>query len=295
MHIKRLKHTKKIQLGAITFLVMFAMLSMFSSQVIAQESETTDVAPAGYTPTPTAEILGNSEVLLIQDFWPWSHDSNRLAIIDVGKTYGVINSNSLAGTDLTLYKIVMIASDQPTSYYVNIDANIAKIEAFVHGGGVYIAHAADMGWHVGNWAGYDIMPGGVTHVTILRNDIQVAYPASPVVNGPYGVLNAAYFANWGASTHGWFTNVPPMAQIVMTTASTKPTYIVFNYGSGRVQATMQTIEWGYKPNGRGGPEFLKKRNRLCSSAARSDTTVLRRSSNASTRDRGGHSCHKTST
>jgi len=247
------KHTqsevrnRKMRAKRVILLILISILVVGFLPSQAQVAEDTATPPAGYTPVMAEEKLGNSEVLLIRDYYPWNQPSNELALQDVGKTFAIINSGNLAVTDLSMYSIVMLASDQNTLYYQNIANNILKIEAFVNHGGVYIAHACDIGWHSGNWANLNIMPGGVTRVSSYRQDIQITDPTNPVVNGPYGVLTNALLSGWDWSTHGWFTNVPAGANIVMTTGSSlaQPTYIVYNFGSGRVQASMQTIEHGY--------------------------------------------------
>jgi hypothetical protein len=253
---------KKILSLAMIFLIAFSMFSMFAPQVKAEGSLNSNEAPDDYTPVVTEERLGNSEVLVIEDiipwyrgYWPCDADAVPAALDTLGKTYDLIHSDKLATTDLTAYKIIILASTQGRSTYVSIDANIEKINAFVTGGGVYICHACDYGWGYpyewSDWSGLQIMPGGVTHVTQYPSMyIHIVNPASPIVTG----LDDAYFAGWGYATHGYFTSVPPDADVVMVTETylgsrvpdpNKPTYIVYSYGSGKVLATMQTIEWGW--------------------------------------------------
>jgi hypothetical protein len=181
--------------------------------------------------------------LLIQDVLPWGADSNAWALADLGIPYEIIKSSDIGTTDLSKYKFVMYASDQPTSYYKNITANIGAIEAFVDQGGFLIAHCCDQGRHRGEWDGLKILPGSVIvgHKNDYRQDIEIIHPEDCVARG----LTDENLSNWNFATHGYFTNLPPGATAVMVTDSDLPTYIAYNYGEGKVIATMQTVEWGY--------------------------------------------------
>ena len=145
----------------------------------------------------------------------------------------------------------MYASDQPTSYYQNIAANIAKINTYIAGGGVLIAHCCDIGiGQDGDWTGLKILPGASWGVTTgqtheYSDDVRIVDPRSPIAND----LSDALLSGWGYSSHGYFNTptLPEGTNVVMDINgdSTKPTYIVYPYGFGRVLATMQTVEWQY--------------------------------------------------
>lgn len=242
--------------------MLISTFSILQLQVKSEDSINSNEAPSDYVPIVPEERLGNSEVLVIEDiipwytgYWPWNIDAIPTALDTLGKTYDLIHSDRLATIDLTAYKIVILASTQGRSTYERINENIEKINEFVSKGGIYICHACDHGWgyplyEESDWSGLQIMPGGVTHVNYYSMYIHITNPASPIVVG----LDDAYFAGWGYSTHGYFTNVPPDADIVMVTETylgsgvpdpNKPTFIVYSYGSGKVIATMQTVEWGW--------------------------------------------------
>ena len=190
--------------------------------------------------------------LLIQDVVPWFVDSNAWALNDLGIPFDIIKSSDIATTDLLKYKFIMYASDQPTSYYQNIAANIGAIEAFVDQGGFLIAHCCDQGWHGGWWDDLKILPGSVIigHENDYLQDIHIIHPKECVAKG----LTDDQLSNWNLATHGYFTNLPAGATVVMVTDSDFPTYIAYNYGDGKVIATMQTVEWGYAHRDR--PDLL---------------------------------------
>jgi len=237
---------KKMPTIVMIFLIAFSAFSILAPKVKANDELGSSSPPAGYTPKVPDEINGSATALLIEDVLPWAYDSDALALNQLGISYDLTHSVNLQSVNLAEYKFIILASDQPTSTYVNIANNIAQIDSYVSNGGIYVAHACDAGWHYGDWTGYEILPGGVTHVNYWHGGyysqfIEVVDPSSPIVTG----LDSAYFQGWGYSTHGWFTNVPDGANIVMDTGSSKPTYIVYSYGAGKVLATMQTIEWGW--------------------------------------------------
>jgi hypothetical protein len=242
---------KEIPTIVMIFLIAFSAFSILAPKVKANDELGSSSPPAGYTQKVPDEINGSATALLIEDVVPWAYDSDALALNQLGISYDLTHSWNLQSANLAEYKFIILASDQPTSTYVNIANNIAQIDSYVSNGGVYVAHACDEGWSVGDWSGLQIMPGGVTHVTgYYTMYIHITDQQSPIVAG----LDDAYFAGWGYSAHGYFTNVPPDADVVMVTETylgsgvpdpNKPTYIVYSYGSGKVLATMQTIEWGW--------------------------------------------------
>jgi hypothetical protein len=188
--------------------------------------------------TPTA--------LLIQDYYPWMRNSNEQVLQEFGIAYDRINSSQLGEWDLSGYKFIMYASDQPTSYYYNIYYNLGKISAYVENGGLLIAHCCDWGWNGGDWYYITILPGNLPHSSVytLYQRIYIEDPSHPVVDG----LTNAALSYWNYSTHGYFPSFPDNSQIITTInyyGLPRPTYIEYPYGNGKVLATMQTVEWGY--------------------------------------------------
>lgn len=208
--------------------------------------------------------------LLIEDQLPWGVNSNEQALTALGIPYDVITSALLASTDLSQYKFIMYASDQPASFYDNIHANMQKITDYVSAGGVLIAHCGS-----DNWNGEMIFPGDNVNTgqmslhhwndqpplpPISSQDIQITDPNNPVADGltddrlsniqdgPTATLGTIAWPNPAALGTG--------VDIVMI-AENSPgfTYIDYNYGPGKVMATMQSIEWQYAGHG-GTTKFL---------------------------------------
>ncbi|MFZ2471604.1 MAG: GH25 family lysozyme [Methanothrix sp.] len=195
---------------------------------------------------------GGTEALLIQDQLPWNVDSNDLALTELGVSHDVISSTELATTVLSKYIFIMYASDQPTSYYTNINKNIDKISTYVKNGGFLIAHCCDGGWNNGDWSGLKILPGASTigHTLTYCDTIQINSPDNPISNG----LTDDLLSNWKSANHGYLTKIPSTkVDVVMDTnkgckgkcSKAYPTYINYQYGDGTVLATTQTVEWQY--------------------------------------------------
>jgi len=94
-----------------------------------------------------------------------------------------------------------------------------------------------------DWTGLEILPAGVIigHQFDPRDDIHIIDSDHFVSMG----LTDAELSNWDAATHGYFTNLTPETDVLMVTDGNLPTFIEYNYGRGRVIASMQTIEWQY--------------------------------------------------
>ena len=205
---------KKMSAIVVIFLITFSTFSILAPKAKANDQLGSSSPPAGYTPKVPDEINGSATALLIEDVLPWAYDSDALALNELGISYDLTHSSDLQSVNLAEYKFIILASDQPTSTYVNIANDIAQIDSYVSDGGVYVAHACDNGWSRGDWSGLQIMPEGVTHVTrYYTNYIHIKDPQSPIVAG----LDDAYFAGWEYSAHGYFTNVPAGADTVMVT------------------------------------------------------------------------------
>ncbi|MDI6896675.1 carboxypeptidase regulatory-like domain-containing protein [Methanocella conradii] len=235
----------------------------------------TNTPPADYVPVrsaPSGNTLGmlmtasaasqsgGSKALLVEDVLPWGYPSNEYALNELGITYDVFGSSSLATTDLSKYEMVIIASDQQTWTYNNLASNKDKFASYVYNGGVLVAHATDEGWNAGHWSS-SFLPGGVTHVNNINEYLSIVDSSSPIVSG----ITDAELDGWHYSTHGYFANIPADAHIIIGITGNPtgyPTYIEYSYGSGKVLATIETIEWPWKRVADGATWFNEQKNLL---------------------------------
>jgi hypothetical protein len=283
MNTPKLQRSVYFCLFAFFILIFTSVAAAFPAfDVKASEYLDAHTPPAGYVPIVAEIHEGNTDALLIEDLLPWGKASIEGVFSEFGITYDLVHSSTLADVDLSEYKFIVYPSDQPSSFYWNIQANIERIESFVANGGLLIAHVTDSGWNVGSWDGLHILPGGVTHENLYEiENLSIVDVSHPVIQGtPPGnidilALNPDYLDGWGWSTHGYLNNLPFDTQTVVEIESGdwagQPTYVDYDYGNGKVLATMQTVEWGYGTDGTDGnscnwcgprPELLRNEMRF---------------------------------
>ncbi|MGD8753931.1 MAG: zinc-dependent metalloprotease family protein, partial [Anaerolineales bacterium] len=74
-------------------------------------------------------------VLIIQDTLPWGYDAIQSELTANGIAYDEVDSSQIATIDLSPYEMVVIPSVQGDVFYNALNANIAKFESYVNGGG----------------------------------------------------------------------------------------------------------------------------------------------------------------
>ena len=190
-----------------------------------------------------------SDFLVIKDVDPWGVARNVQALNDLGYSYDVTTTAGFATFDLVTHstRVIVVASDQYDSSYDNLFSQLSKLENFVSGGGVLVAHAADRGWYGGDWTGSEWIPGGLAHQIYGNALLSIVDPTHPVLAN----ITDAELDNWNHSSHGHLTNLPVGASIVVGVTGDptgKPTYVEYMYGAGTVLATDITIEWAGDPN-----------------------------------------------
>lgn len=183
------------------------------------------------------------EVALFKNVDPWDYQANEEALSLYGIAYAVFSSSDFGLVDLSSFSKVVIASDQDQAFYNAMDAYRLWFEDYVSSGGVLEIHAADWGWHGGQWVA--TLPGGLEWVHYASDYVTIVDPTHPVVTTPNPIIDTE-LDGWSASVHGYFSTFPVDSRIVITEDSTGyPAYLVFNYGSGFVVVSSQTLEWAY--------------------------------------------------
>jgi hypothetical protein len=206
---------------------------------------------------------GDTRALLIEDTAPWGVESDEQALTALGVPHDVIASDLLASMDLSKYNFIMYASDQDAIYYGNINANIQKITDYVSAGGVLIAHCGS-----DNWNGAEIFPstnaqtGNLIFDNTHRQVIQITDPNNPVAEGLTNDELSNITDGTPAALGSFSWNNPAAlgtgldwVMIAIGENSRPGYYLDYNYGSGKVLATMQSVEWQYAGHG-GTTRFL---------------------------------------
>ena len=266
-------------LVGILALVLIAGIS--STQAFAQTSGDQPVNPPAETNdiNPPKVCDGSETDLLIQDGVPWSpainHDPRGAFVTELiaqEKDWCAIGSDAIGATNLSQFDVIIIPSEQSSTYYSNIMPGGAihpDIDTFVTNGGVLSASLASLfsdSWEPSTFV------GGLTHSgqdgLVSSNDNAIADATHPLITGaspcPGGNCAAIVDAGvrndldqWGLSSHGFFTSLPAGTTVILTTAAgSEPVAIEYPHGSGVVVANLNTDAWRYNGQG-GGPQNLK--------------------------------------
>jgi hypothetical protein len=183
------------------------------------------------------------EVALFKNVNPWDYQANEEVLSLYGIAYTVFSSSDFGLVDLSSFSKVIIASDQNQAFYDAMDAYRWWFEDYVSNGGVLEIHAADWGWNGGQWVG--TLPGGLGWMRYSSNYVTIVDHIHPVVTIP-NLITDTELDGWSSSVHGYFSIYPPDARIVIIEDSTGyPAYLEFDYGSGFIVASYQTLEWAY--------------------------------------------------
>ncbi len=197
---------------------------------------------------------------MIQDVIPWNYVTHPPLGADVAelqaqnKNFCMITSNEIATTDFSQFKEIIIASFQPKSFYDNLfPGGVVAIEIsqFTENGGIISANLADS-MYVDNWFGYTFIGGLMHQYPPAIEDLVIADPNHPIIagnlpcpGGNCGLITDNDIDNWSASSHGYFTNLPPNTNVILEDSSGNPVMIEYPFGLGRVIATLTTSEWMY--------------------------------------------------
>ncbi len=141
----------------------------------------------------------------------------------------------------------MLAGDQNSTAYTNVQASIAKIESFVNAGGIYIANYAAASSSLPYT--FDLLPGtpGVGFFTSLSgSDINILDPASRLLTGPGGTLTNTTMDGGNSSFHGYTTAnlLPAGAHTLLSTGvSTQIVALDYPLGQGHVLVQGTPVEY----------------------------------------------------
>lgn len=205
----------------------------------ASASISTATAPAGYRAVASEERLtAGNRVLIVQDSAPWGSTANQRILQANGLGYDVVSTYALATIDLSPYRLVIASSDQSTSSYQRIAAQMGRLSQYVAAGGVLEFHAAGWGWSAGD-ASLVTLPGGVRIQQSLSLTNYVIDPTHPITEGVPPSFTGHF------ASHAYFTSVPSGAGVLVADDAQNPNLIEYAYGAGLVVASGQTLEISY--------------------------------------------------
>jgi len=182
------------------------------------------------------------KVAIFQNVDPWGHSSNQEALDLYDIPFATFSSKDFEAINLSRFVKVVIASDQDQVFYDAMNASRWWFEDYVRNGGVLEIHAADLGWHSGQWVG--LLPGGLQWEEHETNYVNVVNCTHPVMNTPH-LITDKELEGWWWSIHGYFSAYPSNSRVVIVDGSERPVLLEFHYEAGLIVASGQTLEWAY--------------------------------------------------
>lgn len=198
-----------------------------------------------------------ASALLLKDCEPWEEPANEMVLDDLQLSYDLITSSEFSEylPSLSGYDFVIITSTQNSEYYQQLNNYRDSVLEYVENGGTLVAHMTPTGWPCNGAWPTRFLPDGIEINDISSNELTI-------VSDDHGVtsdLTNEDLYGWSSSTHGNFENVPAETDVIVGKSDNPtdlPTYIEHTYGSGRIVATLQTIEWPFGETGQGDEQLL---------------------------------------
>ena len=269
-----------VRRSVVSFVVVMSMMLTGVATAADAPSSMQDgeASPGPLLHNSHAPCQGGETVAVIHDSVAWSAPDDPRGnvvteLIAQMKNWCAIHSVDLATADLSPFGEIIIPSAQNKTFYDRlfpggiIDPNL---EAWVLSGGVLSANLADHATGPGaggNWDG-DTFVGGVQHRVVASDDVNIFDASHPIITGavpcPSGncgpIVDQGQYTDldgWSFSTHGFFTNVPAAATIILVDEGNRPVMIEYPHGSGVVIATLSTSEYMYAGNFGSSPRNRK--------------------------------------
>jgi hypothetical protein len=232
-------------------LVMAALLLLFggSAALVVQQTLARQAPPPKAAPAPAAATAAGSKkgtaalatnapakVLVFRDIPSWKRHpdfEDDLSMMDI--EHEVKPSAEMGSTELAPYRVVIIPGAQyKGDYYKEYAAQSGRFERYVTNGGTLVLElngAEDHGIP---------LPAGVSMVSHGSRDNTLLLPGHPILI-PLG--GRAIHANF--ASHGYLEGVPKDALVLVAETvdgeadKTKPTFVEYPHGAGRVIAACQ--------------------------------------------------------
>ena len=173
---------------------------------------------------------------------------NNAKVASLGHTVtqdSLVNIINMAPTVLAAYDVVWFNPNHSGADYSNLRTAVAPggaLEQYVNNGGVLVLCVA------GNSSSQnDIAPGGVDYDRTFTHNIETfTTPTHPYLTGT-GYTGTALvttdFNSWGATDHGWLTNLPAGATTVLSNTD-GASWVEYSWNCGTVIVNTLTYGWG---------------------------------------------------
>ena len=196
-----------------------------------------------------------ANVLLIQDKYPWG-ENNNAALLNQMLNDGYITgwdlttTSNFANVDLGLYNVILIANDQSTATYNQLNYLSDTLTQFASAGGVVIYGACDSGWS-GGYINYSL-PEGVVKKNFYSRYNYIVDGDHLIVSGILtdGKALTDTLLNGNYCSHSAFeTNtLPAGANIILQDAHGDATLVEYAVGEGHIILSGLTWEFYYNRN-----------------------------------------------
>ncbi len=223
------------------------------SLAFAQESfQDANAIPASDDPSflitaPCSERFSELDevaVAIVKNQTPWSNSNEAILDTMEDVTYDIIGYESFNVVDWDDYDLVIIASNQSTTFYTNLANEMDDLEAYVDGGGWLEFHGAHNAganqWEL--WDGTTYITGNVPENVVVDED-------HPITQG----LDETLTGN--SASHGKIVDEPDDCNVIIETSDGYPSLIEYTHGLGTVILSTMTMEWLWanQANYTGGP------------------------------------------
>lgn len=208
-------------------------------------------------------LVAEKDILLIQTSDPWENSdhyvggssfdgvtSDTMVLDSLGYSYDVATWNDIenAVVNMFSYPVVLIVNDQVQEFYDEYASRVSEFENYVANGGVLVFFAASDGWAQGR------LNASLPHQVQLTTphyeyNCFIANSEHPIVTAQLSdavaLTNGDLYSNYCG--HGYFSNLPQDARVILSESHDFPTMVEYSIGRGRVIASTLTWEhnWAY--------------------------------------------------
>ncbi len=188
--------------------------------------------------------VASADMLLVQTDVPWADygGTNPATVMtNLSISYDQITQSAFAAQDLSGYSAILLqgSADEESAFNDGIVPNMSKVQSYVAGGGLVLIHYADRS----SGTSPTIGPLGVQSVHALGETGNIA--AGYETDSLFANVTDASLDNWGSTSHGYLTNLPAGADVLITDSANRSIYARYDIGLGQVWITTMTLEWKY--------------------------------------------------
>lgn len=215
-------------------------------------------APDGYYPISSEQPYfyslrnddteSKTQVLLIEDTYPWNSSANSIVLDSIGATYKKVKTSEFLSQDLGNYSLIVFANDQQFTAYNNYSTFKNSIETFAEFGGVVVFGACDAGWANGKLSAE--LPGGVSKQWDYDYYNYIDDYDHPIVTAELSDKNPLsdelLYSNY--CSHDYFieSTLPKGSNVILRGSKSKaPTLVEYPYGKGHIIASGLTWEHNF--------------------------------------------------